>query len=146
MSQSVYSLKESREDKILREFHFHAPEINEEVHGQLPTITSKAKIFIKQTLEKEDSFFRFGVSGGGCSGFNYLMNEDIQLSEDDIMFCDSPKAVIDSISLKYLYGSIIDISDKGFGKTLVVDNPGAKQSCGCGTSFSFDPDLWNGNF
>ena len=46
MSQSVYSLKESLEDKILREFHFHAPEINEEVHGQLPTITSKAKIFI----------------------------------------------------------------------------------------------------
>ena len=57
-----------------------------------------------------------------------------------------PKAVIDSVSLKYLYGSIIDISDKGFGKTLVVDNPGAKQSCGCGTSFSFDSDLWNGNF
>ena len=33
--------------------------------------------------------------------------------------------------------------DSGFGKGLVVDNPGAVQSCGCGTSFSFDPDVWN---
>ena len=31
-----------------------------------------------------------------------------------------------------------DITEKGFGKTLVVKNPGAKQSCGCGTSFSYD--------
>ena len=56
MSQSVYNLEESLEDKILREFHFNAPEINEEVHGQLPTITSKAKIFIQQTLEKKILF------------------------------------------------------------------------------------------
>ena len=142
MSESVYNLKESLERKILRDFHFHPPEINEEVHGQLPKITSKAKIFIQANFEKDDSFFRFGVSGGGCSGFNYLMKEDSELSEDDIMFCDSPKSIIDNTSLKYLYGSIIDISDKGFGKSLIVDNPGAKQSCGCGTSFSFDPSIW----
>ncbi len=146
MSQSVYELKESLEDKILRDFHFNPPEINKEVEGQLPKLTDKAKIFIETNFEKQDSFFRFGVSGGGCSGFNYLMDEDTKLTEDDVMFCESPKAVIDETSLKYLYGSTIDISDQGFGKSLVVDNPGAKQSCGCGTSFSFDLDLWNGNF
>ena len=32
--------------------------------------------------------------------------------------------------------------DDSFGKGLIVDNPGAAQSCGCGTSFSFDPDVW----
>ena len=142
MSQNVYELKESLEDKILRDFHFNPPEINKEVEGQLPKLTDNAKIFIETNFEKQDSFFRFGVSGGGCSGFNYLMDEDTDLTENDVMFCDVPKAVIDGTSLKYLYGSIIDITDKGFGKSLVVENPGAKQSCGCGTSFSFDPNMW----
>ena len=142
MSQNVYELKESLEDKILRDFHFNPPEINKEVEGQLPKLTDNAKIFIETNFEKQDSFFRFGVSGGGCSGFNYLMDEDTDLTENDVMFCDVPKAVIDAASLKYLYGSIIDITDKGFGKSLVVENPGAKQSCGCGTSFSFDPNMW----
>ena len=70
------------------------------------------------------------------------MDEDTKINEDDVVFSTSPKAIIDGESLKYLYGSIIDISDKGFGQTLIVENPGAKQSCGCGTSFSFDPSLW----
>ena len=142
MSQSVYELKESLEDKILRDFHFNPPEINKDVEGQLPKLTDKAKIFIETNFEKQGSFFRFGVSGGGCSGFNYLMDEDTDLTEEDVMFCESPKAIIDATSLKYLYGSVIDISDQGFGKSLVVENPGAKQSCGCGTSFSFDPNMW----
>ena len=146
MSQNVYDLKESLDDKILREFHFNAPTINEDVDGQLPKITNKAKIYIQSNFQKQDSYFRFGVSGGGCSGFNYLMDEDTELNEDDIMFCESPKAIIDTTSLKYLYGSVIDIDDQGFGESLTVGNPGAKQSCGCGTSFSFDLDLWNGNF
>ena len=141
MSQIVKEYKDSLEDKILRDFHFHAPEINKEVKGELPTLTNKAKIFIETNFEKQDSFFRFGVSGGGCSGFNYLMDEDTELTKDDVTFCESPKAVIDTTSLKYLYGSTIDVSDQGFGKSLIVENPGAKQSCGCGTSFSFDLDL-----
>ncbi len=143
MSQSIYNRTESLEQKILRDFHFNAPTINEEVHGELPKLSNKAKIFIQDNLEKENSFFRFGVSGGGCSGFNYLMDEDTELKDDDIIFCEIPKAVIDSVSLKYLYGSTIDLTQNGFGKSLVVDNPGAAQSCGCGTSFSFDPDVWN---
>ena len=51
--------------------------------------------------------------------------------------------MIDAVSIKYLYGSTINLDDNGFGKGLVVDNPGAVQSCGCGTSFSFDPDVWD---
>ena len=53
MSESIYSHKESLEQKILRDFHFHAPEINEEMHGQLPNITSKARIFIQSNFEKD---------------------------------------------------------------------------------------------
>lgn len=139
MSQSAWEPKEiTLDEKILRDFHFHAPEIDKSLEGELPTLSNKAKIFIQSNFQQEDSFFRFGVTGGGCSGFNYLMDEDTQIKDDDIIFSEMPKAVIDATSLKYLYGSIIDITEKGFGKTLVVKNPGAKQSCGCGTSFSYD--------
>ena len=143
MSQSIHNLKESLDQKILREFHFNLPTINEEVQGELPKLTNKAKIFIQNNFEQENSFFRFGVTGGGCSGFNYLMDEDTKINEDDVAFCDAPKAIIDATSLKYLHGSIIDITQNGFGKSLIVENPGAKQSCGCGTSFSFDADMWD---
>ena len=81
MSQSVYSLKESLEDKILREFHFNAPEINKEVHGQLPTNTSKAKIFIQQPLENENSFLTENdiyVEVEGESGKSLSLEKDQQ--------------------------------------------------------------------
>ena len=84
MSQSIHNQEDSLDNKILRDFHFHPPTINEEVHGELPKISSKAKIFIQSNLSK-DHFFRFGVSGGGCSGFNYLMDEDTEIKDDDII-------------------------------------------------------------
>ena len=34
MSQSIHNQTDSLEQKILRDFHFHPPTINEEVHGE----------------------------------------------------------------------------------------------------------------
>jgi len=58
-----------------------------------------------------------------------------------VQFSDSPPALVDKDSLQFLYGTVIDLEDKGMNKLLKVDNPGAKASCGCGTSFAFDEDL-----
>ena len=44
MSQSIHDQEDSLDEKILRDFHFHPPTINEEVHGELPKISNKAKI------------------------------------------------------------------------------------------------------
>ena len=82
MSQSIHDQEDSLDKKILRDFHFHPPTINEEVHGELPKISNKAKIFIQANLS-ENHFFRFGVAGGGCSGFNYLMDEDTEIKDDE---------------------------------------------------------------
>ena len=62
---------ESLDDKILRDFHGFAPTIDQSYAGKLPTITPKAQIYITQTL-KPGEYFRFGVNGGGCSGFTYI--------------------------------------------------------------------------
>lgn len=132
--------KPSLEDKILQDFHGHAPIIDDSYSGKLPDITPKARIFITQNLE-EGQFFRFGVTGGGCSGFNYGFDVDTEVRDEDIQFSDSPPALVDRESLQFLYGTTIDLEDKGMNKLLKVDNPGAKASCGCGTSFAFDEDL-----
>ena len=47
------------------------------------------------------------------------------------------KVVIDSVSLPYLKDSTIDFSDEIIGAKFTIENPNAKSSCGCGTSFSF---------
>jgi iron-sulfur cluster insertion protein len=131
---------ESLDDKILKDFHGNVPIFNNEVSGKLPIITSKANIYISDILETGE-YFRFAVGGGGCSGFEYEFSTTDKIEEDDIQFCDNPLSVIDNVSLKYLYGSTIDLSTSGLSKQLVVDNPGAKASCGCGTSFAFDENM-----
>ena len=128
------------EEKVLADFHGHAPIIDEEFHGELPGITAKARIYILTNLEP-GQMFRFGVSGGGCSGFNYIFDVCEEWEDGDIKFCDNPPCVVDSESIKFLYGSTIDLVTNGINKQLSVDNPGARASCGCGTSFAFDEDL-----
>lgn len=135
-----YPARYDLDKKILDDFHGHAPTIDSTYDGQLPIITAKAQIFITENLEK-GQYFRFAVEGGGCSGFNYLFDVTDSIESNDIQFSESPPAVIDDISLKYLYGSEIDLHTEGMNKMLKVTNPGAKASCGCGTSFAFDEDL-----
>ena len=123
--------------KIIDDFHGNVPIFNEKVNGQLPTITPNAQIYITDVLEK-GQYFRFAVDGGGCSGFNYAFDIETNPRDNDIHFSQNPPAVIDEVSIKYLYGSVIDLDTSSLSKQLVVDNPGAKASCGCGTSFAFD--------
>ena len=59
-----------------------------------------------------------------------------------ICFSTEPVAIIDNESLTYLRGSVIDLDDSGLNKQLKVNNPGAKMSCGCGTSFAYDDAYW----
>ncbi len=132
---------ESLDDKILRDFHGFAPTIDEKFKGKLPTITPKAQIYITDTL-KPGEYFRFGVTGGGCSGFNYLLDIDTKLTDDDIQFSINPPAIVDNESIKYLFGSEVDLQDHMMNKMLVVNNPSAKASCGCGTSFAIDENLF----
>lgn len=141
LAQSVIQRHQpTLEDKVLADFHGNAPIIEEKFHGQLPSLSAKAKIFILQNLEP-GQMFRFGVAGGGCSGFNYLFEAVDSREFDDIDFCGDPPAIIDPESLKFLYGSTIDLDDSGMNKMLKVINPGARASCGCGTSFAFDEEL-----
>jgi len=98
-------------------------------------IDDKANKEISNLLknEKDGSFFRISVEGGGCSGFKYNFNIDTKVLEDDLRLNN---LVVDKTSLEYLNGSVLEYNDTLIEKSFKIKNPKAKSSCGCGTSFS----------
>lgn len=79
---------------------------------------------------------RVGVKGGGCSGLTYTLGFDgEQKAGDRIVEFDGFKMFVDYKSILYLGGTSIDFSDGLTGKGFVFNNPLAKKTCGCGSSF-----------
>ena len=93
----------------------------------------------KRILEiaPRDAALRIAVNGGGCSGFQYEFKLEPARAEDDTVFeRDGATVLVDSVSLGFLAGSTVDFVDDLMGQSFRVQNPQAKSSCGCGTSFS----------
>ena len=108
------------DEKLLYDFHGNAPIIDDTFKGQLPKITNKASIFIAEQLQP-GQYFKFGVDGGGCSGFQYAFEVIDEPLETDIKFSESPLAVTDRESMPYLHGSTIDLEDSGFNNVKLWD-------------------------
>jgi iron-sulfur cluster assembly accessory protein len=103
------------------------------------TVTERAARRIGEILRAEPSgaMLRLSVMGGGCSGFQYKFDVDRDKGDDDIAVMRYGVTVlVDPVSLQYLAGSEIDFVDDLIGASFKVNNPKAKASCGCGTSFS----------
>ncbi|HEV2678118.1 MAG TPA: iron-sulfur cluster assembly accessory protein [Aliidongia sp.] len=84
-----------------------------------------------------DAFLRVGVSGGGCSGFQYNFELSTERQADDHEFQrDGAKVVIDDTSLDLLAGAELDFVEDLSGAQFQMRNPNASSSCGCGMSFS----------
>jgi iron-sulfur cluster assembly accessory protein len=103
------------------------------------TVTERAARRIGEILRKEPpgTMLRLSVEGGGCSGFQYKFDTDSAQEADDILVRQADAMLlIDPVSLGYLAGSEIDFVDDLIGASFRVNNPLAKASCGCGTSFT----------
>lgn len=86
---------------------------------------------------KETPNLRVGVKGGGCSGLTYVLDiVDAPGENDKVIKDQGMELYIDKKSYVFLAGTILDYSGGLNGKGFVFDNPNAKTSCGCGTSFS----------
>ncbi len=94
-----------------------------------------ADIITQQKLG-DDYFFRLTVEGGGCSGFQYKMDMDNIIADDDLIFeKDGTKTIIDAVSAPFLEDSTLDYVSSLGGSMMKVINPNASSSCGCGVSF-----------
>ena len=106
------------------------------------SITESAKKQINDLCESNDKWgVKLSVKGGGCAGFSYDWNfvdsESDVLSDDEVIDVDSKKFIVDGMSLMFVLGTRLDYKKEIFGSSFVFENPNAKSSCGCGTSFAF---------
>ena len=84
-----------------------------------------------------DASLRVGVKGGGCSGLTYVLDIVEEPNEGDkVIEGHGLKLFIDRKSYVFLAGTVLEYSGGLNGKGFVFNNPNAKTTCGCGTSFS----------
>jgi iron-sulfur cluster assembly protein len=104
-------------------------------------ITEKAAKKVMQFAVKDskgDEFgLRVGVKGGGCSGLTYTLSVESGPQDDDKIIEDQGiRLFVPKKSFVFLAGTELDFSDGLNGKGFTFNNPNAKSTCGCGTSFS----------
>lgn len=104
------------------------------------TITQSAQDKIAEILAEENKpslRLRMFVQGGGCSGMSYGFSLDDEQNEDDFEIpAGSTSVLVDSMSFQYIAGAKVDYIEDLQGSRFSIDNPQAKTSCGCGSSFS----------
>ena len=103
------------------------------------SVTDRAVSKVAAILSKEPAgaMLRVSVEGGGCSGFQYKFDVERERADDDLVLGrEQATILIDPVSVGFLAGSEIDFVDDLIGAAFKINNPNAKSSCGCGTSFS----------
>ena len=85
----------------------------------------------------DEGGLRVGVKGGGCSGLSYTFSWEKQARAGDEVFegPDGAKIYVDKKSLLFLNGTVLDYDTNMLTQGFVFNNPNAKSTCGCGSSF-----------
>ncbi|HVP66641.1 MAG TPA: iron-sulfur cluster insertion protein ErpA [Anaeromyxobacteraceae bacterium] len=104
------------------------------------SLTDKAVEMVKAAIEQENlqgHGIRIGVVGGGCSGFQYSMDfENAAKDGDFVLEQGGLKLYIDPMSSMYLQGVTVDYVNGLQGAGFKFNNPNARNTCGCGSSFT----------
>ena len=104
-------------------------EFTEKAVNRLSTIMKEQKV-------SDEICVRVGVKGGGCSGFTYTVDFETKQSRFDLKFESFGLGIIvDKKSHLYIRDTVIDWSDSFTDRGLKFNNPHAKGSCVCRTSF-----------
>ena len=101
-------------------------------------LTENAMDEVKSLLAKSENAgknLRLYIEQGGCSGMQYGMVFDEKRDGDLVSERGGVSVLIDSISVNYLRGAVVDYSNSLTAGGFKISNPNAKQSCGCGKSF-----------
>ena len=98
------------------------------------------KLINKMTAKNglPDGGLRIGIKAGGCSGLSYTFAWEPAPRTGDHVFegPDGAKVFVDPKSHRFIDGTTLDYDTSLVSKGFIFNNPNAKSSCGCGTSFS----------
>ena len=107
--------------------------------GIIVGLTARAATECKSLLalpENAGKSYRVYVEQGGCSGMQYGMVFDEKRDGDLVSEQHDVEVLVDPISAQYLRGTVVDFSDALTAGGFKITNPNAKESCGCGKSFT----------
>jgi len=109
--------------------------------SKMITVTPKAVQKIRDAFAKQGvtgGGLRLGVLGGGCSGLSYQFKYEPKPRATDkvLTFENDVDVYIDPKSMVYLDGMTLDWKDSLLQSGFAFENPHAKKSCGCGSSFT----------
>jgi iron-sulfur cluster assembly protein len=105
------------------------------------TMTKKAADMVRITQEQEgidaSHGLRIAVRGGGCSGFEYALDFEKEPRDNDWIYEQNGLTIyVDAVSARYLEGTEIDYVLGATGAGFKFNNPQARGTCGCGSSFA----------
>jgi iron-sulfur cluster assembly protein len=99
-------------------------------------LTKPAALHVATMTAAKQPIIRIGVTAGGCSGYEYVLDVvDESRFNDRIFTCHGIRIVCDPRSYLYINGTQVDFDGSMMGGGFKFENPNAKRSCGCGTSF-----------
>jgi len=103
-------------------------------------MTASAVAKVKEVMASQDpvpAAVRLGVRGGGCSGFQYQMQFELEKGPMDKEYdFDGLKVLVDGVSAMYLEECEVDYLETLEASGFKFNNPNAKSTCGCGSSFN----------
>jgi iron-sulfur cluster assembly protein len=105
------------------------------------TISENAAKLIQKMTRKNglpEGGLRIGIKAGGCSGLSYTFAWEASPREGDHVFegAEGSRVFVDPKSFNFIKGTTLDYDTSLVSKGFIFNNPNAKSSCGCGTSFS----------
>ena len=85
---------------------------------------------------------RIGVKDSGCSGYAYVLELTETAPENHVRIdAENLTLFLDQKSIPALSGSTLRLVKEGLNETIKFDNPNAGSYCGCGESFTVNPEV-----
>ncbi len=104
---------------------------------------TRVREYFARTESPETNYLYVGVKGGGCSGLSYVLDlrdersapvaetDEVFESQGIIIVCDLKSYIVGNLA-----GTAIDYKEGLVGAGFTFNNPNAKHTCGCGSSYS----------
>lgn len=106
--------------------------------SEIISMTKAAIIAVKEFMDDPSitgDGLRVGIKGGGCAGFEYILDFSTKLENDFVQNVEGINVYIDQMSAIHLEGTTIDYVATPIGAGFKFKN-GLSTYCSCGKSFS----------